>query len=524
MWCLCSLTISAQNRYHVNQLRGNDSNDGKTWITAFATLQKALENADSGDEIWVAGGIYLPTQRIPETDNEGKPTSDRYKTFGIFNGLKLYGGFPANAADNTGMDKRDWEVHRTILSGDLNKDDGPNFTRMGDNVYNVVFIADADESTVLDGFTISGGNDDRPVPPMRMNVFKGSGICANSIGSSVSSPTIQNLIIEGNVSTYMGAGFSNESATDACPVISNTIIRGNKSGDYGGGFANFARKKSAPVLENVIISGNEAYMGGGLWCMSDEETSPVLSNVLVCGNYAERQAGGIYFRSYGNIKPILTNVTVSGNKAGNVVGGFLCYSNVFGVTSFPTLRNTVIAGNKALNMDEGYDFYNEDTGTSQYDIQNCFIGDLLPVPPQLSKLFVTPIDANLAPNSAGNYRPDKSGPLVNKGNNEFVTASVDLAGKPRIYENTVDIGAYECQELAIVGISELVTEKKVWTVAGNLYVSIDKPSMVRIYSVDGILVQQINMGEGTNAIALPSGFYIILVNNEKAVKVYVSNF
>jgi hypothetical protein len=86
----------------------------------------------------------------------------------------------------------------------------------------------------------------------------------------------------------------------------------------------------------------------------------------------------------------------------------------------------------------------------------------------------------------------------------------------------VDIGAYEYQELSMAGILEPIAEKRIWSVAGNLYVRIDDPTIVRIYSIEGVLLQQINMGEGTNAIALPSGFYIVSLNDETASKVYVS--
>jgi len=44
-------SVRAQTRYYVNQDTGNDLNDGRTWATAFKTLQKALSVARAGDEI-----------------------------------------------------------------------------------------------------------------------------------------------------------------------------------------------------------------------------------------------------------------------------------------------------------------------------------------------------------------------------------------------------------------------------------------------------------------------------------------
>ena len=521
--CMCSFTIAAQDRYHVNQTNGKDGNFGKTWSKAFATIQMALNNAKSGDEIWVATGTYLPTRKIIETDNEGNPTSDRYKSFVIPKGVKIYGGFPANAVDNTGMDKRDWEINKTILSGDLNNDDGDNFTHIEDNVYHVVCLFNADESTVIDGITITGGNfDTKPVP---IRFVRGSGIYAHSVGTVVSSPTLNNLIIEGNISTAGGAGFSNYSDGDACPVISNTIFRNNKSGEYGGGFANDAEGKSSPILENVIFSGNQAYNGGGMFCLSQgAETSPVLTNVLVHGNLATNRAGGICLYAYaGNVKPIFTNATIAGNNAKGAIGGLFCLA--YSAISSPEIHNTIIWGNTA-NEASFYDFYNDGNDGSKADIQFSLIGDRTNLPtidnPNLYPGFVRPVHADLAPTTEGDYRPDKGSPLINAGNNTFVTKSVDLDGNPRIFDKTVDIGAYEYQEISNVGITQTNTANRIWSDAGNLFVRIDRPSTLHIYSVEGLLIQQIPMSEGIKSISIPQGFYFVSLNNEAATKIYIS--
>lgn len=46
----------------------------------------------------------------------------------------------------------------TILSGDLNGNDGPNFTNNAENCYYVLTGSGTDETDILDGFTITGGN------------------------------------------------------------------------------------------------------------------------------------------------------------------------------------------------------------------------------------------------------------------------------------------------------------------------------------------------------------------------------
>jgi len=46
----------------------------------------------------------------------------------------------------------------------------------------------------------------------------------------------------------------------------------------------------------------------------------------------------------------------------------------------------------------------------------------------------------------GDYRLQENSPCINKGNNAYVTWDFDLDGNPRIWDNTVDMGAYEFGE------------------------------------------------------------------------------
>ena len=52
-----------------------------SWADACA-LQTALANATTGDQIWVAAGVYTPTAGI-----------DRSISFQLKNGVAMYGGF-----------------------------------------------------------------------------------------------------------------------------------------------------------------------------------------------------------------------------------------------------------------------------------------------------------------------------------------------------------------------------------------------------------------------------------------------
>ncbi|MGB0932025.1 MAG: DUF1565 domain-containing protein, partial [Chitinophagales bacterium] len=200
---LCASTSShAQADYHVNASTGNDTNDGLSWSTAFATLQKAIDEAVANDEIWVAEGTYYPSK-----ESDGTTDSQREFTFFIDFDVKIYGGFP-----NTGtptMGDRDWENHKTILSGDLDMDDTDGLTgtalltngTRNDNSYTVVRTENLSSTCLINGFFVEGGNANL-----------GSGIVTppNHLGggmlNSYSNPTLTNCSFSNNSADFDGGG------------------------------------------------------------------------------------------------------------------------------------------------------------------------------------------------------------------------------------------------------------------------------------------------------------------------------
>ena len=61
--------------------------NGLSWDTAHKYLQDALSVAESGDEIWVAEGIYKPDQ------GSSHILGDRNASFNLKSGVSLFGGF-----------------------------------------------------------------------------------------------------------------------------------------------------------------------------------------------------------------------------------------------------------------------------------------------------------------------------------------------------------------------------------------------------------------------------------------------
>ena len=226
------------------------ANDGSVWADAFTDLQDALSAATRGDEIWVAEGVYKP---VVPADSANVTDPERGEPFQLKNGVSLYGGFAGNEASR---DERDVLIYPTILSGDLLGNDtdnvDPDEPRRSDNSWHVVKAGDVDlggvdSTTVLDGFTITGGNANGLFPD-----DEGGGMY-----NSGSSPTVRNCTFSGNAAADNGGGMSNDASS---PTVTNCTFTGNTAADNGGGMSN---SLSSPTVTNCTFSGNTAATDGG---------------------------------------------------------------------------------------------------------------------------------------------------------------------------------------------------------------------------------------------------------------------
>ena len=163
------------------------SNQGTSWANAFTNLQSALDGASAGDQIWVAQGVYTPTNTIGRT-----------ATFSLKAGVSLYGGFdPASGVDV--WSERDWQAHVTALSGDLDGNDIPDangvITRtnniIGNNAYHVLSSSNLTETARLDGFYVTGGKADGVTMDNRL----GGGM----FNRPASRPSLVNVTFSGNL-------------------------------------------------------------------------------------------------------------------------------------------------------------------------------------------------------------------------------------------------------------------------------------------------------------------------------------
>ncbi len=161
---------------------------GASWVDAFAHLQDALSTAvacPNIDQVWVADGIYYPDLGVGQVDD------DRSASFQIPVGVTVLGGF---AGTESTADERDRTVNTSILSGDIDGDGDP-----AGNSRHVVVLDGATPATVLDGFTLRGGNADGS------DADASGGGLLNTDGS----PTLLNLLILANSAVEDGGGMAN---------------------------------------------------------------------------------------------------------------------------------------------------------------------------------------------------------------------------------------------------------------------------------------------------------------------------
>lgn len=210
------------------------ASSGLSWADAFTEVRSALAVAVSGDEIWVAQGVY----KTDYDPGSGTHTGSRLSTFQLADDIALYGGF---AGIETLRTQRDCTAHPTLLSGDISVQGS-----RSDNAYHVVTASGVTGTAVLDGFILTGGNANASAFPND----RGGGLF-NHLGS----PTLANLTFSDNTAQY-GGGLANQRGDAA---LANVVFNQNTAA-YGGGLYNFY---GSSTLAGVTFTGNIASANGG---------------------------------------------------------------------------------------------------------------------------------------------------------------------------------------------------------------------------------------------------------------------
>ncbi|MHC4080816.1 MAG: right-handed parallel beta-helix repeat-containing protein [Planctomycetota bacterium] len=413
--------------------------DGTTWESAFNDLQHALAVAacplSPVTEIWVAAGAYTPAP----------PGGARGATFRLVPGVEVYGHFAGSEAS---IEERDLPnpAYETILSGDLNGDDGPDFAANDENSYHVTTGSGTDQTAVLDGFTITAGN--------------ANGLSSYGYGGGMytagGSPTVIGCTFSGNTGSYTGGGMYNTGGSS--PAVENCTFSGNLAA-AGGGMGN---NQANPTLTGCTFTDNTAENAGG--GMHNQDCSPTVVNCTMIGNRFLTPGGGsgminirgnaivsncLFAENEGPSTGVIANwdggdpTVINCTFVGNAISGMWSGSN-----SHPTASNCIFwdnVGGEIVNVSGS-------TATVSYsDVEGGYAG--------IGNINADPMCVDPA---SGDLRLKPGSPCLDAGNNGAAPPGPDLDGNPRFVDDTcrpdcqqapgtcgdppvVDMGAYEFQ-------------------------------------------------------------------------------
>ncbi|WP_417354156.1 T9SS type A sorting domain-containing protein [Flavobacterium sp.] len=318
--------------------------DGSSWINASSDIQAMINLSETGDQVWIAEGVYKP-ERSPD-NTEVISIDNRNNAFTIKNGVEVYGGF--SASGEPAWEERDWEANVTILSGDIGNQ-GVDI----DNAYHVVVILGTDEDLLsniskLDGFTVMEGNANSAGSQIEVgDSYPVYGQGGGGIYNAVGYISVENCIVSNN-NAIEGGGVYN--AHFANVILNNTIIETNTATRGGGIFEEYGTYVD---LVAVNINSNLAEQGGGVYT---SQASMGVSEDVIIDNNTAAEGGGMYnyYTSIFNF----SNITLSNNTATSNGGGVYNF-NVLISSSFsesPLFKNVILSGNTAVN---GGAMYNE---------------------------------------------------------------------------------------------------------------------------------------------------------------------
>ncbi|EDP95545.1 choice-of-anchor Q domain-containing protein [Kordia algicida OT-1] len=399
-------TTAVQERIYVD-IDATGANDGSSWANAYTSLNDALTGIATGTErtIWVAEGTYIPT-----TTNADARTA----TFSIPTLVKLYGGFNGT---ETMLSQRNPLLHIAKLSGDIMGDDNgillPTESTRADNVFHVVSLRENMTDVIIDGVTIADGNAlgggtlTGPVAN-RVNYGTGGAVYVALVNTSERvEATFNNCILENN-SGQNGA------------VYGNYVQNPSASVSYQVDFINSKIRSNYGSLSSIVLyfGQNGATSSGKIVnCLFTNNTTPVSRNIGSC-LWIGRLNGPA---SVVQLDVVNTTFTDNSGQSGQVI-------TTTGAPELSNINNSIIYGN---GSNTPLDF-----NTAPFPaVNNSIVEGGQEGGINLDPLFTSATDFTLQLTS----------PAINAGNNAFVPVDIteDIDGNQRIFDTTVDLGAYE---------------------------------------------------------------------------------
>ncbi len=468
---------------------GNDANDGLTWGTAKATIQPAINDASSGDEVWVAAGTYstqgtsitaktgvsmyggfngtetLRDQRnsitnislidgidtnhnILQLPSNSVMTIDGFSIKNGFIGILLYSGAAPIISNNIITNNIDHNSSGGGIQGDSGSPIITGNTISNNTAYlsggGIFYVAGSPtitNNTITNNTTLHGSGGGIWVGNQCSSIIIGNTISANTANTygggidcepyyTSTTTIISNNVLQGNITQFYDVGAIRYSAYNTWNntlTLSDNLIQNNISArDIGGVFIHGSR--TLQFNRNRLLQNTAGGIAGGV--NIDSVNTFSASDNLIAGNSTTSQGGGIYIdASSGKF----TNNTIAYNNSphnGSAGGLFFDQSTV-------SFANNIVAFNTSGVLDDGSNTLtlttNDVFGNTDYNYSGLApgFGDLTTDPAFVDALH-------------GDYHLASNSPALETGTDSFVAlADTDLDGNPRIFGTHVDIGAYE---------------------------------------------------------------------------------
>lgn len=274
-------------------INANGNNNGSRWEDAFIDLQDAINVAEDGDEIWVSKGEYNPTKDI----NGSNTSIARNRVFVLDKSIKIYGGF---SGVEMALDERDWESNITNLSGNIGS-----ITDSLDNNYNVFILKNNNENSLLDGFVVSGAQNNRANGTITMGEYTWNQQNGGGIIMINSAIHINNCIIENNFARGHGGGiYMIESST---PQLIQSEFKNNqiKSSTVNGGA--IYSINSNPQISHCKFDTNKAFDAGAIALVNITEDI-FINECQFLNNRAHEDGGAITIYNQNYLEEISINI------------------------------------------------------------------------------------------------------------------------------------------------------------------------------------------------------------------------
>jgi hypothetical protein len=361
--------------------------DGSTWDQAYRTVQTALAAGAPGDEIWIAAGTYAPA----ESDG------DRTLSFVLTEGIGVYGGFVSGAQSR---DERDPAKNKTLLSGDLNRNDTKDGQNMEENSYHVLRLDGGTLPAVVDGVVITAGRADSMDAPEDS---------AAGVLISGGRLNLTQCVIEGNQADACGGGLL---CVRGVANVVNCQFRKNNGGTGG---ALYIGPDGAVRLSRVLVTQSWAPWGAGAYVTNNGMLQAV--NSIFTDNEAVVNGGAIY-----NLEAVLDLLycTFSGNRCQQPGGALFAYN------AHTSVLNSILWGDQPDEI--------ADDPEGVLEVTSCIVaggwpGTNLDVNPRFRPVKDPPFQLNW------------DSPAINAASGDAINE--DFLGNPRPENGNPDIGAYE---------------------------------------------------------------------------------